>query len=571
MREGGDRQDHPLFFICCPNAKTAARKELGNIRRLHVGIIDLITKGPTRALFSRVMNANFASIMPQVVGVWCEEEGHRVTFVSYTGFENLVDELPENVDVVFIGAFSEAAQTAYALSNLFRSRGAVTVLGGPHARCYPQDSIRYFDYVVGFTDKNVIHEILQDCSPHRPAGLHIAARQQPASLPGVRERWKFIEPTIKKAPLIKMVPMIGSLGCPYSCSFCIDSVVPYQPLDFDVMKEDLSFLLRRFKRPLVGWHDPNFGVRFDDYMNAIEEAAPPDSIDFIAESSLSLLSEQHVKRLKRNGFKALLPGIESWYDLGDKSRTGRITGMDKVRQVSEQVNMIMRNVPYVQTNFVLGLDSDKGSEPFELAKKFVDMTPGAFPGYSLLSAFGQAAPLNLGLQHAGRVLPFPFHFLDNNRAMNVKPMNYSWPEFYDHVLDLGKHTFSVRAIAKRLRANGGIIPRWMNLIRAISSEGSGRRKYYTNVRRLLETDRQFRDYFERETTELPRFYEDQVKKDLGPLWNWLPAGALDHDPNAYLKSVDDQARVEVRAESKPSHGVYEPVFLRQPLYAARRM
>ena len=86
------------------------------------------------------MNANLASIMPQVVAVWCEAEGHDVTYVSYTGFENLVDELPTDVDLVFIGAFSQAALTAYALSSLFRSRGAVTVLGGPHARCYPEDA-----------------------------------------------------------------------------------------------------------------------------------------------------------------------------------------------------------------------------------------------------------------------------------------------------------------------------------------------------------------------------------------------------------------------------------------------
>ena len=107
-----------------------------------------------------------------------------------------------------------------------------------------------------------------------------------------------------------MVPMIGSLGCPYTCSFCIDSVVPYQQLEFDVMKEDLQFLLKKFKRPLVGWHDPNFGIKFNECMNAIEEVVPADSIDFVAESSLSILSEAHMKRLKRNGFKAFLPGIE---------------------------------------------------------------------------------------------------------------------------------------------------------------------------------------------------------------------------------------------------------------------
>ena len=480
--------------------------------------------------------------MPQILGVWCEELGHEVTLVCYTGFENLVDELPQNVDIVFIGAFSEAGQTAYALSNLFRSRGAITVLGGPHARCYPQDAQKYFDYVVGLTDKKVVEEVLNDCSEHRPIGMHITAKQQPASIPGVRERWKFIETTLKKAPIIKLVPMIGSLGCPYTCSFCIDSVIPYQPLDFGVLKEDLSFLLEKFRRPIVGWHDPNFGIRFDDYLNAIEEAIPPNSIDFIAESSLSLLSEEHVKRMKRNGFKAILPGIESWYELGGKSKTNGIAGMTKVKRVSEHINMIMRHIPYMQTNFVLGLGTDSGTEPFELTKRFLDLTPGAFPGYSLLSAFGQAAPLNLEYQRAGQVLPFPFHFLDNNHAMNVKPKNYSWPEFYDNVIDLTKYTFTWKSIAKRFGANGAIKPRLMNVVRAVSSEGFGRIKYFTEVRRLLEADSQFRGFFEQETTEVPKFYSDLIRKDLGPLWDWLPKGAMYHDPNAYLKA--ENARTE---------------------------
>src|SRR5256886_7902265 len=177
------------------------------MRKLRIGIIDLVSKGPTRALFARVMNANFAAIMPQVIAVWCEQAGHDVTLVCYTGFEDLVEELPAKVDLVFIGAFTEAAQLAYALSNVFRSRGAVTAIGGPHARCYPQDALKYFDYVLGFTDRATVSDVLEDCSQHRPVGMHMAARQQPAALPGVRERWKFIEPTLKKAPFIKFVPM----------------------------------------------------------------------------------------------------------------------------------------------------------------------------------------------------------------------------------------------------------------------------------------------------------------------------------------------------------------------------
>jgi len=519
------------------------------MRKLRIGVIDLVTKAPTRALFARVMNANLASIMPQIVSLWCEEEGHDVSFVCYTGFEDLLAELPDRVDLVFIGAFSQSAQLAYALSRQFQQRGAVTVLGGPHARCYPQDAQKYFDYVLGFTDKKIIREVLCDCTPHRPLGMRLEAAQQPESLPGVRERWKFIEPTLRKAPLIKLVPMLGSLGCPYTCSFCIDAAVPYQALDFEVMKEDLRFLLRKFKRPVVGWHDPNFGVRFNDYMDAIEEAVPPGRIDFIAESSLSLLSESNLKRLQRNGFKAMLPGIESWYDLGNKSKTGSAQGQAKVQQVSEHINMILRYIPYVQANFVLGLDSDQGAEPFELTKRFVDLSPGAFPGYSLLSAFGQAAQLNLEYQRDRRVLPFPFHFLNNHHAMNVKPKNYSWPEFYDHIVDLTRYTFSWRAIGKRFRAMNAPIPRWMNVVRAVSSEGFGRIKYHTAMRRRLETDLPLRRFFEQETTAIPQFYCDRVQHDLGPLWDWLPEGALQHDPNAYLKSELSQLIVPANGKA----------------------
>src|SRR6266542_1822421 len=151
------------------------------MKKLRIGIIDIVSRGSTRALYARVMNANLASIMPQVIGVWCREEGHEVAFVCYTGFEDLLKELPANVDVVFISAFTEAAQTAYALSNLFRSRGAITVLGGPHARCYPQDACKYFDYVFGFTDRQVLRDVLADCSQHRPYGMHGSARAHPAT------------------------------------------------------------------------------------------------------------------------------------------------------------------------------------------------------------------------------------------------------------------------------------------------------------------------------------------------------------------------------------------------------
>lgn len=509
-------------------------------KKLKVGVIDLVHKGPTKDLYAKVMNANLASIMPQVVATWCEQEGHDVQYLCYTGLEDIAKELPDNINIVFICAFTQSALMAYALSNMFQSQGIVTVLGGPHARCYPDDAIKYFDFVTGFTDRDVIVDILNDAEKHRPIGVYLSANRQPTALAGVKERWKFIKPNLKKAPFMQLIPMIGSMGCPYNCSFCIDSEVQYQTMNYEQMKEDLGHIATLKKPPWVGWHDPNFGIRFNETMDVLESAVKPGRITFVAESSLAVLTESNLKRLQRNNFGGLLPGVESWYELGNKSKASRKQGIERVKQVAEHANMVMRYIPFLQTNFVFGLDSDFGSEPFDLTKRFVDLSPGSFPGYSLLSAFGEAAPLNLSYQEEGRVLPFPFHFLNNHLAMNVKPKNYDWETFYDHIIDITAYTFSYKAIYRRAMANKKRIPKLLNVVRAISNEGTGRVKFFKKIRHNLKTDPSFRAYFEGEDVPLPDFYLNMIKQNLGYMLKWLPEGAINHDHLAYLNKHEKE-------------------------------
>jgi hypothetical protein len=521
------------------------------VKRLNIAVIDLVTNRPTRALYSRFMNANLAGLMAQAVAVWCEELGHRVNYFCYTGAQDILRDVDDATDVVFVSAFTRSAQTAYALSAHFRAKGMVTVLGGPHARCYPDDAVRWFDYALGFTDRVLIEDVLADCARSSSEGIYLAAPQQPRELPSARERWKFITRTLRGAPpILKIVPMISSLGCPYQCPFCIDSTVKYQPLSRDQLADDLKFIEREMPDAVIGWHDPNFGVRFDEYLTTIEAASERRKLRFIAESSLSLLSEANVKRMAAAGFVALLPGIESWYGMGFKSKTGAAQGIAKVEQVADHVNMLLEHVPYVQTNFVLGLDDDEGPEPFELTKLFVDKVPGAFPAYSQRTAFGEATPENLDLQKAGRVLGFPFHFLDNNQVMNVVPKNYGWAEFYDRLLDLTEYSFTPKAIVRRWGATRKFTSRAVNLLRAVSSEGFGRARHFRQVRAALENDPTVLRYLNRESTELPQLYLDKMRSDLGSFWDLLPREAVLHDAYAFLKKAetsDDHAFSGARA------------------------
>jgi hypothetical protein len=85
---------------------------------------------------------------------------------------------------------------------------------------------------------------------------------------------------------------------------------------------------------------------------------------FTAGSSLSLPSEAPVKRLRRHGFGALPPGIESL------ARPGG----DKLRPVADQANMIRRYVPFVQ-NIRPRLRCQRRRQPNQHS---IEKRPGSF-------------------------------------------------------------------------------------------------------------------------------------------------------------------------------------------------
>ncbi|MGB8492599.1 MAG: hypothetical protein WCE64_16215 [Bacteroidales bacterium] len=468
--------------------------------------------------------------MPQIIGVWCREEGHEVNYSIFTGSQKVRDLIPDQTDLVFISSFTFTAHLAYALSNYARSRGILTALGGPHARSYPDDASLYFDYVLGLTDKELLKDLLHNIEFNKQKGTYLTSLSQPSSLPGVRERWEFIEQVHRLPSLIKVVSMIGSFGCPYQCDFCIDAEIPYQTLDMGMIKEDIRFLIKKMKHPIVGWYDSNFGIRFNSFMENIESAAPPGSISFIAECSLSILTEPNVKILKKNGFKMIMPGIESWFGYGKKSKMGLSTGMDKVKVVGEQVNMILRYIPQVHTNFMFGFDSDAGEDPFTLTKRYIDIAPAAYPSFQLLTAFGQSSKGNLRYATENRIIPIPYHMMAGMNTMNIIPRNYSWEEFYVHYIDLLKYGFSARAMYRRFRANPIKAAKWITLFLSLSQGGLGK---ISHVSAMLENYRRkadFRSFMNKETIQVPAFMIEKVKKELGPMWYWLPDKSLSLNP-----------------------------------------
>src|SRR5262249_39643071 len=108
-----------------------------------------------------------ASLTPQAVAVWCRQLGHQVYYATYYGQSDPKRLLPDQLDIVFIATYTQASALAYALSTLYRREQTVTVIGGPHAKAFPVDCLRFFDFVVRDCDKTLLMEILNGaCNRH---------------------------------------------------------------------------------------------------------------------------------------------------------------------------------------------------------------------------------------------------------------------------------------------------------------------------------------------------------------------------------------------------------------------
>jgi hypothetical protein len=105
-------------------------------RKRRVAVLEIIAL-PGKSLQNALVARQYAGIFPQAIAVWCSQAGHNVTYRTYFGRGDLPD-LGEP-DVLFVSCTSECSALAHILAKEMSgklSRVPLTVIGGPHARCY---------------------------------------------------------------------------------------------------------------------------------------------------------------------------------------------------------------------------------------------------------------------------------------------------------------------------------------------------------------------------------------------------------------------------------------------------
>jgi radical SAM superfamily enzyme YgiQ (UPF0313 family) len=482
---------------------------------MNVGVLELIayTVPPEwhRRALADAMRKVLYSIMPQVVAAWCRRLGHRTSYATYYGQADPLALLPGDLDVVFISATTQASGVAYALAKAYRARGVRTVLGGPHAKGFPADALRFFDIVVGECDQSLVADIL---SGHVDPGSFVSGRR-PVALPGVAERF----PDIVAAGFrpgrrvgFNVAAVLSSLGCPYHCDFCTEWNTPYAPLPKDDLAADIGFIARHHPSALIAFHDPNFAVRFDPTMDVLEAAGGVRPNRYIMECSLSVLRADRLERLRRTNCLYVAPGVESWFDYGEKAAVAARQGATKMEHVVGQFKELHRYVPGLQANFLFGADGDRGPEPADLTIEFVRRAPFVWPNVNIPTPYG-GTPLFDRYQAEERILrgmPLACYCMP---YLVTTLRHYDPVTFYGHLVRIQTAITSWRALLRRVAAPGPVVVRFAHAVQTLSFREQARET--RAILQLLEADRAFRAFHEGAGVPVPEFYQRHYEQRLG--------------------------------------------------------
>ena len=485
------------------------------MRSLKIGILDILVDSPRTRLnlaYRAVLKKQYSSIGPQAVAVWCRQLGHEVSYASYYGQRDPKKMLPSDLDFVFISTYTQSSALAYALTKLYRKEGTLTVIGGPHARSFPTDCLRFFDWVVLDCDKILLDELLRGAFDR---GSVVTSGRALREIPSVEERMPEIASSAfayGKPVRSSMIPLLSSVGCPYACGFCVDWNNPYALLPLDRLEADLKYVSDRFPGTLVAYHDPNFGVKFDQVLSVMERLPASARNPYIMESSLSLLAGSRLQRLKDTNCVYIAPGVESWEEYSNKARVGASVGREKLDRVVAHFEEIAEYVKGLQANFIFGSDLDRGDEPVELTKEFMRRLPFVWPTVNIPTPFG-GTPLYDQYLSQGRVLrsmPFLFYYTP---FLVTTVANYHPIDYYAKLTDLYTVMTSSRMMVSRVFTEGPPALRVLHVLRSLAMK-----LFLSAFRRIgsmLKADRSFLDFHEGRSVALPDYYRGVFERKLG--------------------------------------------------------
>lgn len=268
-------------------------------------------------------------------------------------------------DIVAFSSLSSGINRTYALAEILRQRGILTVLGGAHASALPEEAIQHVDVVIRGEGEGPWKTFLEDFENGTWKEFYHGRMDVSLDGLGIPDR-NFIHHNYPYPSLMT------SRGCPFSCTFCYLSVYPdreYRTIPHETVLQDMESL--RGERIVVITDENFIGYSDKDYKNrkSLLRKMADRKFGFYwgCQASVNIAGQPELLDLMYEaGCRIVFIGYETIDNEGLKS-------LNKKQNVALDYREVIRNIHKkkiaVISSVILGLDNHKPGYHLQLIRE----------------------------------------------------------------------------------------------------------------------------------------------------------------------------------------------------------
>jgi radical SAM superfamily enzyme YgiQ (UPF0313 family) len=361
--------------------------------------------------------------------------------VELTLIDEGIQEVPDGLEADLIGltVITGTATRAYELSQRFRARGIVTVLGGPHITLIPDDAQSHADAIVVGYAEDSWPQLLRDFAggimqPRYDQSPTLSLANRPFARRDLLPRRRYLTNHVFEA----------TRGCVHDCDFCVVPAAwgrkPYQK-PVEQVVEDIR---REGARKLI-FVDLNL-IADRRYALKLFNALIPLRVQWYGLATVLLGDDPDLlDAAARSGCRGLLMGLES---ISPENLRASRKGFNSPDRFVRLVETLHEHGIALQGCFVFGLDGDD-PDVFLKTAQFAVEAKIDLPRFAVVTPFPNTG-LYKRLAAEGRILTRNWELYDGQHVV-FKPMRMSVDELSRGTEAAWKHAYRFRSIASRIR------------------------------------------------------------------------------------------------------------------------
>lgn len=346
-----------------------------------------------------------------------------------------------DADLIALSFFSGFAPEAYRLAALFKQKGKIVVMGGPHVTFSPAEALQFCDAVVVGEAESVWATLLNDAEQGVLKRTYQGQPQPLLNLPTPRYD------LLSDAFFIKRV-IQTTRGCPFTCSFCtVPTLNPgfrTRPVAEVIRDIEYNHFGQWWQRKVVWFWDDNLTAN-RKYVKDLLRAMIPLKKWWLTQASLDIAQDEELLDLmQQSGCIGVFFGIETF---GQKSLKDANKRQNKAEHYRACIEKVHKRGIAVMAGFIAGFDGDTPASIEDMARQLYDIGVDV-PFLSILTPF-RGTPLYDKLEQEDRLLKGRGWEYYNGYNVTFQPQQMSPAELLQAHRALWRAAFSFKYAAKR--------------------------------------------------------------------------------------------------------------------------